>query len=255
MNTSTETKIPKAGKVARTFAFSTTLLGGMSVCGKALWPWMVAQAERWRSSQSLQWPADGTTCLALAGLFAIPIFWFLVYFAWNVWKEIERDEQIYKIIASKLAQFPSAAKDLAGRWWDRIAGPIRLDLSHFLYTRRFLNEMPRLRKVLDVRNLVMTQANHLELEDVYIDLKAASRTNGLPAAANPVTRELRQDRAGIGDHLRVLKPGVALAIVGPPGSGKTTLLRHLLLKFAWNQQGRLRVRSRVPFFVEIRKLP
>lgn len=253
-NPDTVTKRPSGVKTSLiTLPIPTALL---LWCGKILWPWLTEQAE---SLMTGNWPtfSVGSTeqFLALILLPVVPVLWFVAYFLLNVWREIERDQKIYKVVASKIAAFPAAAWDLCGRWKDTVTGWIGLRLSWISFTRRYLRELPRLRKVLDVRNLVMTQANHLELEDVYIELKAASRTLGRHSAANPVTRELRNERAAIWDHLRVLRSGVALAIIGAPGSGKTTLLKHLMLKYAWNQQGKFRVRSRVPFFIELRKLP
>jgi predicted NACHT family NTPase len=39
-----------------------------------------------------------------------------------------------------------------------------------------------------------------------------------------------------------------------PGSGKTTLLQHVLLAYARNLQGKYRMRARIPFFLELRKV-
>lgn len=255
MSSKPDSRSQKLGRAARNTAFCLSLPTTLAWCGKTLWPWLIEQAAHWRNGQELAWPKSGQECLALIGFLAIPFAWFGMYFAWRVWKEIEEDQKLYQVTASRIAAFPPMAVDLAGRWKDWAIGSIGFWFSSFSFRRRYLRELPRLRKLLDVRNLVMTQANHLELEDVYIELKTASRSIGSLAEANPVTRELRHERDSIWAYLRNLDDGIALAIVGAPGSGKTTLLKHLLLKYAWNQQWRFRVRTRIPFFVELRKLP
>lgn len=254
METPSDSKLSKVTRAAGGALLKLSFPAAWTWCVLQIRPWLVLQAKSWRDGNGIAAPATGEECLALMGLFVVPVAWFLAYVFVKVWHEIERDQKIYKVTATKIASIPTAARDLMGRWWDAAAGRVGGLFVHLSFTRRYMRELPRLRKYLDLRNLAMTQANHLELEDVYIELKAATRTAKRPAD-NPVTRELREHRATIWDHLRVLESGVGYAIIGAPGSGKTTLLKHLMLKYAWNQQWRSRVRSRIPFFVELRKLP
>lgn len=176
------------------------------------------------------------------------------YFIWRVWKEIERDGELYRNTAAKLAGFSAASWDLLGRWGDAVSGWFFSVFARRYFTQQYLRELPQLRSLVDVRGLVQMESNHLELEEVYVELKAASRAAGKRSCANPISHELKE-RAPIWDHLRFLKPGAGLAMIGAPGCGKTTLLKHLMLTYAENRQWRHRVRRRVPFFIELRKLP
>lgn len=245
----------KTGHIVKTALFGISFSAAWAWCGTHVWPWLLREAAARRSGMPLSWPNEPEEILALIGIPLVPLTSFLIYFANKVWKEIERDHEIYKATASRLASFPTVTRDICARWRDALTGFVADIVLRYTFTRRYLRELPRLRKVLDVRNLVMTQANHLDLEDVYIELKAATKSAKHITAICPTTRELRVDRATLWDHLRTLSSGVAIAIVGAPGSGKTTLLKHLMLNYAENRQWRFRVRPRVPFFIELRKLP
>ncbi|MDP1586156.1 MAG: NACHT domain-containing protein, partial [Prosthecobacter sp.] len=244
----------KAGKVAKIIVANFPPVAGLGGCVAALWPWLVQQEDNVRNGLPLVWPAKGIESWALAGLVVLPILHFIGYFSVQVWRVIERDHQIYEITASKLSAFPATAWEILNRRWERVSRWLGGISANHKFTRRYLNELPRLRNIVDVRGLVQMEVNHLELDDVYVELKASGRQQGGNAVYNFAARILR-DRSPIWDHLRVLKQGVGLAIIGAPGSGKTTLLKHLMLTYAWGRHSRYLVRSRVPFFIELRKLP
>ena len=121
------------------------------------------------------------------------------------------------------------------------------------FTRRYLAELRFKHGLFNDKGLGLINANRLDLEKVYVEVKASADASLNRPNLNPVSREIRE-RAPVWDHLRTLRPGFALVVIGAPGCGKTTLLQHVLLTFANNRQYRYRMRARVPFFVEVRKI-
>src|SRR5262249_54143874 len=61
-------------------------------------------------------------------------------------------------------------------------------------------------------------------------------------------------RTSIWQHIRTHRRGFGIGIIGPPGCGKTTLLQHVLLAYAAHKQYSHRLRARIPFFIQLRKL-
>lgn len=237
---------PWPGRITVGTLFTT----GITWCGATLWPWLRGQAAAVGRGEPPGWPTDGDALLALTGLVAVPAFCFVVFFAFNVWRELAKDDQLYKDTASGIRRWSGAARNILGRWWDRIRGW----LHRGGFTRRYQKELLALRSIVDIRGLVQMEANRLELDDVYVELRAATRDASHPLPLNMTALETRE-RASIWDHMRYLPGGCATVIVGAPGSGKTTLLKHILLTYARNRQWRIRVRRRVPFFLELRKFP
>ena len=252
-------KKPLYQRVLSTAGKGAVPVSGVGWCSWKVWPWLTLQAEAWRQGRPLQWPVKGDECLALVGLVVVPAFTFLVYFAGQVWKEVERDRKIYKDTAKRGQRLFATAGELLGRWWDALSGWVAKTFAQRSFTRRYLAEVPHVKSLAELRSLVQMEINHLEIEDIYVELRAAHRRPG-HLSANPIPPPPPRDReliisAPIWDHLRILDPGFALVIIGSPGSGKTTLLKHLMLNYARNQQWRQRVRHRIPLFIELRKLP
>jgi hypothetical protein len=210
-------------------------------------PWLANQVQAVRAGAPVKAPEGWElvwTCVGLVGA-SLAAFWV------KVWKELEADA--VRGAARMLTAAPGATRDLLGRCWDALAGMIGRRFTWFSFTRRYLEELRYKYGLFNDKGLGLINANRLDLEKVYVDLKASADPRLNRPNLNPVSRELR-DRAPVWDHLRVLRPGFALVIIGPPGCGKTTLLQHILLTFASNRQWRHRVRARVPFFVEVREI-
>ena len=169
-------------------------------------------------------------------------------FAIKVWKEVEDDA--VRGAANVLRAMPRKGVDVAARCKDAVAGWLRAWSPGF--TGRYLREVRRAYGLFNDKGLGLINANRLDLDKVYVDLKATGDVNLNQPNLNPVTREIH-GRASFWEHLRTLRSGFALAIIGAPGCGKTTLLQHVLLTYARNRQWRKKMRGRVPFFIELRK--
>jgi hypothetical protein len=168
-------------------------------------------------------------------------------FAIKVWKELEDDA--VKGTANLLRAFPSKAKDIALRGWDWGRGWLARFSPGF--RRRYLAEVVQEYGLFNDRGLGLINANRLDLERVYVDLRTASDVNLTRPNFNPFSRDVSKEHS-LWTFLRSLRPGIALAVVGPPGSGKTTLMHHVLLTFARNRQRRHRLRARLPLLLELR---
>jgi hypothetical protein len=210
-------------------------------------PWLANQAHAIRAGTPVRAPEGWElvwTCVGFVGAS-------LAAFSVKVWKELETDA--VRGVARMLRAAPGAARDFLGRCWDALAGTIGRRFTWFSFTRRYLEELRYKYGLFNDKGLGLINANRLDLEKVYVDLKASADPRLNRPNLNPVSRELRE-RAPVWDHLRVLRPGFVLVIIGAPGCGKTTLLQHILLTFANNRQWRHRMRARVPFFVEVREV-
>ena len=210
-------------------------------------PWLVNQSAAMKAGLPVRAPEGGELVLACVGFIGTSLF----AFGTKVWKELEADA--VQGTARMLRAAPGAALDLLGRCWDALAGTIGRRFHWFSFTRQYLAELRYKHGPFNDKGLGLINANRLDLEKVYVDLKASADTRLNRPNLNPVSREVRE-RAPVWDHLRTLRPGFALVVIGAPGCGKTTLLQHLLLTFANNRQWRHRMRARVPFFVEVREL-
>ncbi len=174
----------------------------------------------------------------------------------RVWDELESD--LVKGTAARMRAFPGAVVDVFRRWisWQQAAFA-RWSPG---YRGRYLREMAREYGLFNDRGLGLINTNRLDLEKVYVELRAtadaASRSQRL------VANELRPEQLREGAHpvwrfLRDMQRSelpFALVIVGPPGSGKTTLMRHVLLTLARNRQRRFRLNARLPVLLELRRV-
>jgi len=133
-----------------------------------------------------------------------------------------------------------------------VAGVHRLGAGG--YTNRYRKELRYQFGPFNDKGLGLINANRLDLEKVYVDLAIDADPALSRSAAALVRRDFRDARP-VWDFLNQARPGATLAVTGPPGSGKTTLIQHLLLVHARNRQRCFRARARLPFFVEIRRLP
>jgi energy-coupling factor transporter ATP-binding protein EcfA2 len=171
-------------------------------------------------------------------------------FTAKVWKELE-DEAV-KGTANLFRSAPGKAAQIVARFRDWLW----LTLTAWApgYTNRYRKELIYRYGQFNDRGLGLINANRLNLEKVYVDLTIDADPALSRSLNDLLKRDFREARP-IWDFLNQVKPGATLAVTGPPGSGKTTLIQHLLLVHARNRQRRFRARGRVPFFVEIRRLP
>ena len=110
------------------------------------------------------------------------------------------------------------------------------------------------------RGLGLINANRLDLEKVYVELRASACPAGhseMLVANEERPTQLREGTHAVWRFMRDIQRSdhpLALAIIGAPGSGKTTLLRHVLIVLAKNRQRRYRLRARLPVLLELRRV-
>lgn len=210
-------------------------------------PWLVNQTQAVKGGLPVRPPQGFELVLACVGFIGASLATFWV----KVWKELEADA--VRGTSQILRAAPGAAWDLSGRCWDAVIGTLGRWVRLGSFTRRYLAELRFKHGLFNDKGLGLINANRLDLEKVYVEVKASADARLNRPNLNPVSREIRK-RSPVWDHLRTLRPGFALVVIGAPGCGKTTLLQHVLLTFANNRQYRYRMRARVPFFVEVRKI-
>jgi NACHT domain len=183
--------------------------------------------------------------LAAAG--AITAVWMaMTSFLTRLVKELE-DDAVHST-ARFIRAIPRASADLARRLLE--AGTVWLTRRGF--TRRYCRFLKTTYGLFNDRGLGLINSNRLDLDRVYVELRASTDPQLARPAANPLGRDIRGS-VSFWDHLRSLREGITMVIVGVPGSGKTTLLHHVLLTFARNRQWRFRMRTRLPFFIPLHK--
>src|SRR5262245_16440029 len=91
----------------------------------------------------------------------------------KVWKEVEADA--VKGAAKMLRAMPGATQDLAGRCRDRVAGWVTRWSPGF--RRRCLEALNIEYGLFNDRGLGLINANRLDLDKVYVELKASTDTN------------------------------------------------------------------------------
>jgi hypothetical protein len=205
--------------------------------------WLIDQINALRAGRGLSFP-QGTDALIVAVGAATTGFFV------KVWKEVELDA--VRSTAGLLRLAPRAAVNVLQRLFDRMH-----TCFIFLwpgYTGRYCSEICYGFGIFNDKGLGLINANRLDLQKVYVELQASSDVN-LNTANMTVVSEPVPDRSPIWHYIRRSTPSFAISIIGVPGSGKTTLLHHLLLVFAAGRQYKQRVRARIPFFMELRRLP
>jgi hypothetical protein len=210
------------------------------VTGPWILPWLTTQYDALTHGRSLG-PPSTTEAVPAAVAIAFTTF------AIKIWKEVEADA--IKGGAAIVRAFPHAAKDLLGRAWDASC----VALTFWGFGRRYLLEIRYRYGLFNDKGLGLINANRLDLDKVYVELKASNEVNLKTALINPLSREIRE-RAPLWEHMRAVRSGFGIVIVGAPGSGKTTLLQHVLLSYARGRQWRHRMRFRMPIFIELRKV-
>ena len=161
-------------------------------------PWLVNQAQAIRAGSPVK-PPEGwelvLSCVGFVGA-SLAAFWA------KVWKELEADS--VSGTSRMLKAAPGAAYDLLGRCWDALAGTIGRRLTWLSFTRRYLAELRYKYGLFNDKGLGLINANRLDLEKVYVDLKASADARLNRPNLNPVSREVRE-RAPVWDHLRTLR--------------------------------------------------
>lgn len=210
-------------------------------------PWLVNQAQALKAGQTVRPPEGYELVLTCVGLVIAAVGTFVI----KVWKELEADA--VRGTANMIKAAPGIVRDLMGRCWDAVFGTIGRWVQLGSFTRRYFAELRYKHGLFNDKGLGLINANRLDLENVYVEVKASADVQVNRSNVNPVSREIRE-RAPVWEHLRTLRVGFALVLIGAPGCGKTTLLQHVLLTFANNRQWRCRMRARIPFFIELRKI-
>jgi hypothetical protein len=214
-----------------------TFLATLTPKGGALVVLSVLAAFGWDKVQEYPW---------YAGLIAYGVL-ILVNFAEEVGRELKAGAvkgtaDLIRLVFSSALLLPrwlwAGVCRLSGRAADRT-------------TRHYLDELVDKFGLFNDRGLGLINANRLDLERVYVNLRVAGDVNLNRPGLDPFARDVRGDLS-LWDFIRGIRPGVAIAVVGPPGCGKTTLLHHVLLTLARRQHRRHRVRRRVPILVELR---
>jgi energy-coupling factor transporter ATP-binding protein EcfA2 len=118
---------------------------------------------------------------------------------------------------------------------------------------RYLKRLVNLLGLFNDKGLGLINANRLDLERVYVDLRTASDANLSHPQVDPIVRTVRGNRP-FWDFLRTYRPGIAFAIVGPPGCGKTTLIHHVALTYSRRKHRRYHVPFRIPILIELRNV-
>jgi len=195
----------------------------------------------------------------------IAAMWFaLCAFSLKVWEELQEDA-VQGVAMSIRAVFRKAGQVLIRLWsalgrWLRAWSPSRV-----CFTWRYLREVRRAFGLFNDKGLGLINANRLDIDKVYVELKAAGDVNLNRPRLNLLASDIH-GRASFWEHLHAMRTCFAMAIIGAPGIGKTTLLQHVLLTYARNRQWRKFRhwwkfgqwwkfgRRRIPFFIELRKV-
>ncbi len=238
----------------RGLALGSSIFAFWSWCVKTIWPWFLEQISNLWTNASVGLPRTGEEFIALAGFFVLPVFGFLAYFIIKVWIEIEKGG-VYERAAIGVSSLASYAVEKIYICYMVIFDSVLSEILWFNFSRKYRKEVVRLRNLLDVRNLVMATANHLELDDIYISLRVARQKPGRDFNENPIHNIQSNDRVSVWEHFKNSNCQGVFVVVGAPGSGKTTLLKYLMLAYARGAAWIYRVKSRIPIFIELRKLP
>jgi hypothetical protein len=183
----------------------------------------------------------------------VAVLLFLIDVAQNVWAELKQRAvrgladtlvtisqgfrtTVEKFLAASATALATTAPRLASRIYDRI---------HVRYKRELLFHYG----LFNDRGLGLINANRLDLENVYVDLRTASDTIAFKSPANPFAQSVTGSHSAW-TFLRAVRPGFALVVIGAPGSGKTTLLQHMVLTFARQRHRKQKVRRRIPILLE-----
>lgn len=165
----------------------------------------------------------------------------------RVWRLLE--DEITIGLAERLRRFPGAfTEQIIGiyRWgksWAIEASP--------WFTTEYRQELIAEYGLFNDRGLGLINANRLDLERVYVELKATNKF-AEKAAGNAVSPE--KGSLTIWTVLKGARDGISSVLIGPPGSGKTTMMQHMLLILAGNKHKYFKVNKRLPFFIETRQL-
>lgn len=186
----------------------------------------------WNTDQQVPWYAWP----AAAGTFVI------VRFIQKVWDKLEPDA-----VDGTVHFF----RTFPGRIGGTIRGVVRrlTDRTESRYLTRLTNRFG----LFNDKGLGLINANRLDLERVYVELRTAPDVNLSRAQVDPIARTTRGNRP-FWDFLRAYRPGIGFAIVGPPGSGKTTLIHHVALTYSRRTHRRHKVLFRIPILIELRAI-
>lgn len=116
------------------------------------------------------------------------------------------------------------------------------------YKRRMAEEFRQLHRATGRLNAT----SGFELKEAYTELSVEPVDFG--RAEGRLFSMGGSRRAVVYPYLRGHRPGTAIAILGRPGGGKSTLLRHLALLHATNGHRIHGLPSRVPIFIELRRV-
>ncbi|MEZ5388086.1 MAG: NACHT domain-containing protein [Prosthecobacter sp.] len=223
------------------------------IIGNLPWlvPWLASQVKAAQETDAhLEAPEASTVIFAGTTLLVSTV----LVFMHKVWKELEADA--VKGAANLIRKFPDMAGEILSRFGDALWGFSTYWFIRVGFTRLYLTELGYRYGLFNDKGLGLINASRLNLDTVYVELKACPGGNLNNSNLNLVSNKLRKtpDRAPLWEYLRNHPRAFAIVIIGAPGCGKTTLLHHVLLTYARRHQWRHRMRFRLPIFIELRRV-
>ncbi|MCK6560869.1 HEAT repeat domain-containing protein [bacterium] len=154
------------------------------------------------------------------------------------WHKLWSDYQtlivaVASVIATMIAKqiLPWLWKNIVARAWVFIARHSGSRWRTRSFRKNYLNWLIEENRYLEIRGLRTRAPISIELEDVYVSLKAKSTQYSQSDLLKKTDSEIANEHESI-PVLKALTQNKRIVILGHPGSGKTTLLRFLAVTFA-----------------------
>lgn len=164
---------------------------------------------------------------------------------------------MFMVLTLFLAFAQQVMQFLQERWAKSVAdwveAQIQLRVSRF--PRHYFRQLRFRHRVLNVRGLRTQGTYTLELEKVFVRLRAAPQNPQEPTR-DLLRAEVLPESQNVWDLIASGHPALrCMVMVGPPGSGKTTQLQHLAVTLAQNRQRRYHrhCRAFIPILLFLRE--